>query len=120
MMKNMNTDFFKMNLIVFFLIILPTQVIAATYNVTGLKVGSISQAEDDEESPFEIRAINKQHKCGGKASNLFSVHSEYSEVSNRRYDMAMNAMIGNYSLSVRTHGCKGDALIVKEVRIHYK
>ncbi|MFT6153840.1 MAG: hypothetical protein ACJA0E_001881 [Bermanella sp.] len=120
MMKNIGANFHKIKIIVFLLLILPMQVIAATYNVTGLKVGSISQDEDDEESPFEIRAINKQHKCGGKPSNLFKVYSEYSDVSNRRYDMAMNAMIGNYSLSLGTHGCKGNALIVNEIRIHHK
>jgi hypothetical protein len=110
----------KIYLIVFLLILLPMQVSAATFNVIGLKVASIAQVEDDEESPFEIRALNKQHKCGGKASNLFKVYSEYNEVALRRYDMAMQAMIGNYSLSLGTHGCKGNALIVNEILIHYK
>jgi hypothetical protein len=88
------------------------------YNVTGLKVDSISQTEDDEEAPFDIKASNKRHKCGGKASNLFRVHSEYIEVARRRYDMALNAMIHQYTLSLGTHGCKGNALIVNEVRLH--
>jgi hypothetical protein len=121
MMKEyMNIDFLKVYLIIFLLIILPIKVSAATFNVSGLKVASIAQVEDDEESPFEIRALNKQHKCGGKVSNLFKVYSEYYAVALRRYDMAMQAMIGNHSLSLGTHGCKGNALIVNEILIHYK
>jgi hypothetical protein len=109
-------------LVTFFILCacLTTSLIAdeSVYNVTGLKVESISQTEDDEEAPFDIKASNKRHKCGGRASNIFRVHSEYAEVARRRYDMALNAMIHQYSLSIGTHGCKGNVLIVNEIQIH--
>lgn len=90
---------------------------AAQYDVIGMAVESVAQDEDDEEAPFDIRASNKRHKCGGKTSNLFRVHSEFSDVSNRKFEMAMNAMMNNLSLSLSTHGCEGRALKVERIRI---
>ena len=90
---------------------------AAYYDVTGLIVESVAQVEDDEEAPFDIRASNKRHKCGGKNSNLFRVFSEYEIVSQRRFDMAMTAMLHTKMLSLSTNGCDGKALIVERVRI---
>jgi hypothetical protein len=92
-------------------------VLAARYDVTGLIVESVSQNEDDEEAPFDIRATNKRHKCGGGISNLFRVYSEFNIVSDRKFDMAIISMKNNLTLSVSTHGCEGKALTVERMRI---
>ena len=89
----------------------------ALYDVRGLKVDAIAQLEDDEEAPFDILASNKRHKCGGKSSNRFRVYSEFNIVSERRFNMVMNAMSNGFSLSISTHGCEGSALLVERIRV---
>ena len=90
---------------------------ADVFEVKGLLVYSIAQIEDDEEAPFEIRAVNKRHKCGGDSSNLFRVYSEYDLVGERRFNMAMTAMELGYTLSLSTKSCEGKALIVNKIKI---
>ncbi len=80
-------------------------------------IESVAQNEDDEEAPFDIRASNKRHKCGGKSSNLFRVYNEHNIVSNRKFEMAMNAMLNKFTLSVSTHECEGKALTIERMRI---
>lgn len=94
------------------------QAYAAKYSVDNLRIESIAQESDDEEAPFSIRALNKFHKCGGKSSNLFIVHSEYEQVAHVRFQLALTAMQKNWSISVSTHGCEGKALVVNKVRLH--
>lgn len=94
-----------------------SQASAEVFSVKGLLIESIAQVEDDEEAPFEIRAVNKRHKCGGKSSNLFRIYSEYELVGERRFNMAMNAMEHGYNLSLTTKGCEGNALVAHKIRI---
>ncbi len=85
--------------------------------VMGIVISSIEQISDDEEAPFEIRARNKAHKCGGSSSNLFRVYSEYESVTMRRFLLAMEAMKMNWTISVSTDGCEDKALLVKSIRL---
>jgi len=106
-------------IILFIMIILMVhQAFAAKYSVENLRIESIAQEADDEEAPFSIRAINKFHKCGGKSSNHFIVHSEYEKVGAARFQLALTAMQNNWPISVSTHGCEGRALVVNKIRLH--
>ncbi len=90
---------------------------AENKRVMGIIISSIEQISDDEEAPFEIRARNKVHKCAGSPSNLFRVYSEYDAVAMRRFLLAMEAMKMNWTISVRTDGCEGKALLVNSIRL---
>ena len=108
-----------MKVIVFVVMIITTFGIAsaAKYSVKSMRVESIAQEVDDEEAPFSIRSLNKFHKCGGKSSNLFIVHSEYEKVAKQRFDLVLEAMKNNWTISVSTHGCEGKALVVNQIRL---
>jgi hypothetical protein len=90
---------------------------AESKRVVGVIISSIEQRSDDEEAPFEIRARNKIHKCGGSPSNLFRVYSEYETVAMRRFLLAMEAMKLNWTISVNTDGCEDKALLVNSIRL---
>ena len=90
---------------------------AESKHVSGIIISSIEQKSDDEEAPFEMRAHNKIHKCGGSASNLFRVYSEYEAVGMRRFLLAMEAMKRNWTISVSTDGCEDKALLVNSIRL---
>ncbi len=92
---------------------------ADTSKVHGLIISSIEQMEDDEEAPFEIRARNKAHRCGGKSSSLFRVYSEYEVVAQRRFLLVLEAMRQGWNISVTTDGCEGKALIVNSIRLEH-
>ena len=99
------------------IIFISCNVLAAKYSVKNLKVQSIAQEADDEEAPLLIRSLNKFHKCGGKSSNLFVIHSEYEYVATVRFNLVLEAMRNNWAISVSTHGCEGKALVVNKVRL---
>ncbi len=90
-----------------------------TTKVHGIIISSIEQLEDDEEAPFEIRARNKAHRCGGKSSSLFRVYSEYEAVAMRRFLLALEAMKQGWSISVTTDGCEDKALLVNSIRLEH-
>ncbi len=90
-----------------------------TPKVHGIIISSIEQLEDDEEAPFEIRARNKAHRCGGKSSSLFRVYSEYEAVAMRRFLLAVEAMKQGWSISVTTDGCEDKALLVNSIRLEH-
>ncbi|OUR66436.1 hypothetical protein A9Q73_07095 [Bermanella sp. 47_1433_sub80_T6] len=90
-----------------------------TTKVHGIIISSIEQLEDDEEAPFEIRARNKAHRCGGKSSSLFRVYSEYEAVAMRRFFLALEAMKQGWSISVTTDGCEDKALLVNSIRLEH-
>ena len=90
---------------------------SAKYSVTQLQIQSIAQEQDDEEASFTIRSNNKFHKCGGKSSNLFVVHSEYERVGYMRFTLAIEAMKNNWPISISTKGCNGRALNVEKIRL---
>ncbi len=107
----------KLFFICIFFSILTAQAWAEDSRVHGLIISSIEQVEDDEEAPFEIRARNKAHRCGGKSSSLFRVYSEYEGVAQRRFLLVLEAMKNAWPVSVSTHGCDDKALIVNSIRI---
>lgn len=90
---------------------------AANFDVKGLLIESVAQIKDDEEAPFNLRASNKRHKCGGKPSNLFRVYSEHAVTGERMFSLSMSALIHGFTLSVSTNGCDGNALIINQIRI---
>lgn len=84
----------------------------------GIEVSAIGQLDDDEESPFEVIAANKAHKCGGKNSNRFLVYSEDPDVAFRRFTLALEAMRNNWTLTLKTDDCEGSALRAFEIRLY--
>ncbi len=92
---------------------------ASEKKVRGLIINGLEQKADDEEAPFEIRARNKVHKCGGKSSNLFRIFSEYETVGQRRFLLALTAMERGWKVTLETDGCDGRALSVKSIRIEH-
>lgn len=86
--------------------------------VRDVEVASIGQLADDEESPFELIAANKLHKCGGKQSSRFKVYSQDPDVAMRRFLLAMEAMRNGWTLTLKTKGCEGRALRVFGVRLN--
>ncbi|GAA6136209.1 hypothetical protein NBRC116188_29990 [Oceaniserpentilla sp. 4NH20-0058] len=102
----------------FFYIFLPRMAIADDQLVSGLVVSSVEQRIDDEEAPFDIYSSNKVHKCGGKPSNIYRVYSEYDQVALRRFQLALEALKGKFTLSVITDNCEGRVLKVKSLRLN--
>lgn len=105
-------------LIIFFLLFLSPSLMADENIIEGLLIIGIEQSVDDEEAPFDIIARNKMHKCGGKTSNRFRVHSEHETVAMRRFLLAMAALKNNWALVVSSNGCEGSTLVINRIGLH--
>lgn len=83
--------------------------------VQGIKVNAIAQTLDDEESPFEFQASNKQHTCGGKNSAWFRVYAGHEKTAMQRFALVQQALEKDMHLTVVTNGCEGRYLKVEAV-----
>ncbi|EAT12034.1 hypothetical protein HF888_04390 [Bermanella marisrubri] len=85
--------------------------------ITGVIVSGLEQRMDDEEAAFEIIAANKIHKCNDKGSQTFRFYSEYEQVQNRRFELALTAFLHKKPVSLYVNGCEKGTMLVERLII---
>ncbi|WP_396587271.1 hypothetical protein [Bermanella sp. R86510] len=83
--------------------------------VENVFISDLEQRIDDEEAPFEFIGRNKVHECGGKTSQRFIMYGEYPNVQQRRFQLALSALLHKKPLRLLVEGCDKKALIVKRL-----
>lgn len=85
--------------------------------ITGVIVSGLEQRMDDKEAAFEIIAANKMHECNDKGSQTFRFYSEYEQVQNRRFELALTAFLHKKPVSLYVNGCEKGTMLVERLII---
>lgn len=103
------------------LIFILTVALLSTYThgdgqwISGVIISGLEQRMDDEEAAFEIIAANKMHECNDKGSQTFRFYSEYEQVQNRRFELALTAFLHKKPVSLYVNGCEKGTMLVERL-----
>jgi hypothetical protein len=105
--------------IVVSIFLLNTPIYAAQTNKVkdDLIVISIYQIEDESSAGFDFFTSQKAHKCGGKLSNRYRSYSDHKTVNDRKFQLVLAALNHQHTLSIKSHGCEGNAMLVDYIGI---
>lgn len=113
-MKKIITKTFKFSCLLSFVFI-TSYAQAKSKMLPPINVIAIYQLEDEEDASFDFFSSKKMHKCGGKASNRFRSYSDNDNITRRKFDLVISAINFKHTLSLRTLGCEGRAMLVDTI-----